>query len=220
MGTQRLPLALAVLVVVSLAPLHDVGTHIQCLLPTSLQASELAVLKPAVVGRSHAFASYSLEERDYLIRTIAFEAPGEPDIGKAAVGHVILNRKKSQRWGDTIKDVVMKLWQFEPWMTRRKEIEHLSPDDPRYRKAGRIADAVLSDDVPDPTAGATHFLNPRVVRKRRGGSLPAWARGERVSIGRHTFYSPEEARPGRRWAALSLDKIWSTVFSSGLQGSC
>jgi hypothetical protein len=51
-GTQRLPLKLAVLLVVSLAPLHDVGTPIQCHLPMSLQASELAVLKPAVVGRT------------------------------------------------------------------------------------------------------------------------------------------------------------------------
>jgi Cell Wall Hydrolase len=192
------------------------GTPIQCLLPASLQTSELAVLKPAVVGRSYAFPSYTLEERDYLIRTMAFEAPGEPDVGKAAVAHVILNRKKSHRWGDTIKDVVMKPWQFEPWMTRRKEMENLSPEDPRYRKAGRIADAVLAGDVSDPTAGATHFLNPTVVRQRRGGSLPSWARGEGVSIGRHTFYSPDEPHPAH-WAGLSLDGIWSAIFHSGPQ---
>jgi len=218
-GTQGLPLGLAVILVVSLGPLHDIGTPIQCLLPASLQASELAVLKPALGGRSHALPSYSLEERDYLIRTVAFEAPGEPDIGKAAVAHVILNRKKNHRWGDTVKDVVMKPWQFEPWMTRRKEIKNLSPDDPRYQKAGRIADAVLAGDLPDPTAGATHFLNPTVVRKRRG-SLPSWARGEGVSIGRHTFYTPDEAHAAHHWAALSLDRIWSTVFNSGVQGSC
>ena len=47
------------------------------------------------------------EERDYLIRTIAFEASGEPEEGKAAVAHVILNRKMSGRWGDNIKDVVL-----------------------------------------------------------------------------------------------------------------
>ena len=216
MGTQGRPLALAVILVVNLAPLHDIGTPIQCLLPASLQTSELAVLKPAVVGRSYAFPSYTLEERDYLIRTMAFEAPGEPDVGKAAVAHVILNRKKSHRWGDTIKDVVMKPWQFEPWMTRRKEMENLSPEDPRYRKAGRIADAVLAGDVSDPTAGATHFLNPTVVRQRRGGSLPSWARGEGVSIGRHTFYSPDEPHPAH-WAGLSLDGIWSAIFHSGPQ---
>ncbi len=67
-------------------------------------------------------SSYDPEDRDYLIRTIAFEAGEEPDEGKAAVAHVVLNRTKSGRWGDTIKDVVTRPWQFEPWMTRRKEI--------------------------------------------------------------------------------------------------
>jgi len=40
------------------------------------------------------------------------------------------------------------------------------PDDLRYKKAARIADAVLEGDVPDPTAGATHFLNATIVRQR------------------------------------------------------
>jgi spore germination cell wall hydrolase CwlJ-like protein len=91
-------------------------------------------------------------------------------MGKAAVAHVILNRKKSRR-GNNIKDVVTRPWQFEPWMTRRKEMEELSPNDRRYQTAA-IADAVLAGQIPDPTAGARHFLNPIVVRQRRGGSLP------------------------------------------------
>jgi len=131
-------------------------------------------------------------ERDYLIRTIVFEAFGEPEEGKTAVAHVILNRKSSGRWGDHIKDVVTYPWQFEPWMTRRREMENLSPQDPRYQNAAKIADAILTGQRPDPTAGATHFLNPTVVRHRRGGSLPSWAHGEGQPIGRHIFYSPDE----------------------------
>jgi hypothetical protein len=100
---------------------------------------------------------------------------------------------------------VMKPWQFEPWMTRRREIETLSPDDPRYRKAARIADAVLDGDIPDPTSGATQFLNETIVRQRRGGSLPRWAQGEGLVIGRHTFYSqPDEAATGLGQASLAL----------------
>src|SRR6185295_13074841 len=57
-------------------------------------------------------------------------------------------------------------------MTRREEMKKLSLDDPRYRNAAQIADAVLTGQMPDPTAGATYFLNPAVVRQRRGGSLP------------------------------------------------
>jgi spore germination cell wall hydrolase CwlJ-like protein len=120
--------------------------------------------------------SYNLEDRDYLVRTVAFEAGNEPALGKAAVVHVVLNRKKSGRWGDEIKNIVTQPWQFEPWMTRRKEIEKLSADDSRYRKAARITDGVLDGDIPDPTSGATHFLNENI--DRRGGSLPRWAQGE------------------------------------------
>ena len=137
--------------------------------------------------------------RDYLIRTLVFEASGETEIGKAAVAHVILNRKRMGRWGHKIKDVVTSPWQFEPWMTRKSEIEKLSRTDPRYLDAAEIADAVLAGQIADPTAGATHFLNPVVVRKRRGGSLPSWADGDGQPIGRHVFYCPEcdGAEPSR-----------------------
>jgi len=130
-----------------------------------------------------------------------FEASGEPEEGKAAVVHVILNRTRLGKWGDNIKEVVTRPWQFEPWMTRRSEIESLSSSDPRYRKAARIVDDVLSGQEPDPTAGATHFLNPTIVRQRRGGSLPNWARGDGQPIGRHTFYSPEAGQ------AVPLDAV-------------
>ena len=83
-------------------------------------------------------------------------------------------------------------------MTRREEMKKLSLDDPRYRNAAQIADAVLTGQMPDPTAGATYFLNPAVVRQRRGGSLPSWAQGEKLSIGRHTFYAPDGAVPLQR----------------------
>jgi spore germination cell wall hydrolase CwlJ-like protein len=127
--------------------------------------------------------------RDYLARTIAFEGSGETEIGKIAIAYVVLNRESSGRWGDSIKDVVTSPWQFEPWMTRRKAMEKLSRKDPRYKDAVRVADAVLMGEVSDPTGGATHFLNPVIVRKRRGGTLPSWAQGDGKPIGRHVFYA-------------------------------
>jgi spore germination cell wall hydrolase CwlJ-like protein len=216
-GLRRLPLLLLLALLDSSMPLPHIGLPLQCVLP-DVQLSGVNETQPAVIGRTA--LNYTLEDRDYLIRTMAFEAPGEPDMGKAAVAHVVLNRKKSHRWGATIKEVVMKPWQFEPWMTRRKEMEKLSPDDPRYRKAGRIADAVLAGAVPDPTSGATHFLNPTVVRQRRGGSLLSWARGEGVSIGRHTFYSPDAVYASGYWAGLSFRGIWTSIFHHGSQRSC
>jgi len=144
-------------------------------------------------------SSPSPDGRDYLIRTLVFEASGETEIGKAAVAHVILNRKSTGRWGRKIADVVTSPWQFEPWMTRKSEIDRLSRTDPRYLKAAQIADAVLAGRIPDPTAGATHFLNPVIVRERQGGSLPLWADSDGQPIGRHVFYCPEcqGAKPTR-----------------------
>jgi spore germination cell wall hydrolase CwlJ-like protein len=144
------------------------------------------------------------DDRDYLIRTIAFEASGESAMAKIAVAYVVLNRKKSGRWGDDIKTVVTQPGQFEPWTTKRTEMEGLSPDDPRYRSAATIADAVLSGQTPDPTEGATHFLNPKIVRERRGGELPLWARGEGLAIGNHTFYFPEEGGTATRQAGMTI----------------
>ena len=208
MRVRRLLFLLVPIVLGGTIPLHAaLGPAPLCLAPVDLQATpETVDVKPPIPQPGDGVSNYEPDddERDYLIRTIAFEAPDESDEGKAAVAHVILNRKRNGRWGDNIKDVVTRPWQFEPWMTRRKEMEKLSPHDPRYQNAARIADAVLTGQMPDPTAGATHFLNPTVVRQRRDGSLPSWARGEGQPIGRHTFYSPNEGVAGSGRAAPSM----------------
>lgn len=189
------------------------GDAPRCPVPAVLPAMNgLPVTNPLLLGLRQAVAKDDPEERDYLIRTVAYEAGSEADEGKVAVAHVILNRKRTGRWGDTVKDVVMHPWQFEPWMTKRREMERLSRADPLYQSAARIVDAVLAGEKPDPTSGATHFLNPQIVRARRGGSLPGWAKGSGQPIGNHTFYSPEgKAKPAPdgadaavQTAALSL----------------
>jgi spore germination cell wall hydrolase CwlJ-like protein len=174
-----------------------------CSAPTSaalLPTKDVAKQPPAAAG----WTGQAVDDRDYLIRTIAFEASGEPPMAQIAVAYVVLNRKKSGRWGDNIKAVVTHPGQFEPWTTRQREIEELSPDDPRYQSAAIIADAVLSGQTPDPTAGATHFLNPTIVRERRGGALPSWAAGEGLTIGSHTFYFPEESDASPQRTGLTM----------------
>jgi spore germination cell wall hydrolase CwlJ-like protein len=198
--SRRLLFLLAAIILGDTASLHAAfGPAPRCLPPAALQTmAEAADILLPISELGPAIPNYRPEERDYLIRTIVFEASGESEKGKAAVAFVILNRERSGRWGDDIKEVVTQPWQFEPWMTRRKEIEKLSSDDPRYQNAARIADVVLSGQMEDPTAGSTHFLNPVIVRQRRGGSLPSWARGEGQPIGRHTFYSPSEGGAGKQ----------------------
>ena len=168
------------------------GKHRGCisLRPARLRPTGASCRKTGISTLGFISPTYTSEERDYLIRTIAYEASGEPDDGKAAVAHVVLTRKRSGKWGDTIKDVVTYPWQFESWMTKRAEMESLDVEDHRYRSAAQIADAVLAGQMADPTTGATHFLNPTVVRKGVE-SLPSWATGGGLSIGRHTFYAPD-----------------------------
>ena len=193
------------------SPRCDIGRQ-GCLLPTKGVARQPAAAAgwtktkpdPKAMSRYPLAWRQAVDDRDYLIRTIVFEASGEPQMAQIAVAYVILNRKKSGRWGDNIKAVVTHPGQFEPWATRRTEIEGLSPDDPRYKSAALIADAVLSGQTPDPTAGATHFLNPTIVRERRGGALPSWAQGEGLPIGNHTFYFPEEGGASPRQAGLTI----------------
>ena len=209
MRIRRLLFVLVFVLLSGATPVHAaLGIEPRRLPPATTQgAMDTVDAKLPIPEIRQAVSNYDPKERDYLIRTIAFEAADESDEGKAAVAHVILNRKRSGRWGDDIKDVVTRPWQFEPWMTRRTEMERLSFDDRRYQDAARIADAVLTGQMSDPTAGATHFLNPTVVRQRRGGSLPSWARGEGQPIGRHTFYYPNEgsAAPGREGRPSCFD---------------
>lgn len=197
-------------------PLHaSLGVASQCVAPSRDVSTKWLEVKAPMPELPQVVLNFEPEDRDYLIRTIAFEAGEESDEGKAAVAHVVLNRERSGRWGDSIKAVVTRPWQFEPWMTKRKQMAALSPNDPRYRDAARIADAVLSGQIPDPTAGATHFLNPTVVRKRRGGAVPKWARGEGQPIGRHTFFAPNGGVPTIERTASPIDILDVSLSCSG-----
>ena len=205
-------LAAVLLVPSNLVPVSQahIDAVFRCLLPAFHQLA-LPTDETGIAKLRFDPPTYTSEERDYLIRTIAFEAAGESDDGKAAVAHVILTRKRSGKWGDTIKEVVTHPGQFESWMTKRAEMESLDVEDYRYRSAARIADAVLAGQMSDPTTGATHFLNPTIVEQRRGGSLPSWASAGGLSIGRHTFYAPDPVAWAARVTRPSAIACWPGV---------
>lgn len=127
-------------------------------------------------------------DRDMMIRTIIGEAENQPEDGQAAVAHVILNRTNAGKWGKNVTETVLQPKQFEPWSTRARELLAIDPNSPRYRKAAAIVDGVDTGAIPDPTDGATHFLEPNIVKRRRGGTLPDWASGPQKQIGDHVFY--------------------------------
>lgn len=130
------------------------------------------------------------QDRDLMIRTVIGEAGDQPPDGQAAVAHVIMNRTASGQWGSSPSSVVLAPHQFEPWSTRARELVGISPQSRQYQRVGQIVDSVASGANPDNTSGATHFLDPGIVKARRGGSLPDWAQGPSVSIGDHNFYQP------------------------------
>ena len=150
-------------------------------------------------------------DRDYMIRTIIGEAADQPDVGQAAVASVILNRARKS--GERPEAVVLAPHQFEPWDTRAAELRAISPKSPLYQKVGTIVDRVANGDIPDPTSGATHFLQKDIVLKRRGGTLPDWAQGPGMQIGAHTFYAPGNSG----WtAARANPDIAQTLSDTGI----
>jgi hypothetical protein len=97
-----------------------------------------------------------------------------------------------------VRDVVTAKNQFEPWNTAsgRARMARLSPNSPGYKRLAEIYDSIQAGTFEDPTGGASFFLNPAVVRQRRGGSLPPWAEGRQpaASIGQHQFYTDPDAQ--------------------------
>ena len=140
------------------------------------------------------------EELACLALNIYFEARGEPDEGKIAVSHVVMNRVASERFPNTICEVVRQggevrryRCQFSWWCDGRS-------DKPRSR-----ADWALSNEIAlkvywgrsaDPTDGALWYHADYVS--------PSWrtAFAEGPTIGRHIFY--READDATRLATRQM----------------
>ena len=122
------------------------------------------------------------------------EAEGEPPEGQLAVGWVVINR--SRAWRLSVRDVILSPQQFS-WLNLDERAMHL-------RRLGRAMGAQLESAwraaaasywrlLPDPTDGATHYLNIEATRAlRRTHDLPDWAeaaldRGPVIVLGHHTF---------------------------------
>lgn len=124
------------------------------------------------------------DQIDYMARTIYGEARGEGQKGMQAVGNVIMNRVKAGSWyGASIKDVVLKPYQFSCWNVgdpNREKILNATPA--QLSSARNIAEQVVSGQLPDITGGATHYHAKSVN--------PYWAASmtKTATIGNHIFY--------------------------------
>ena len=127
------------------------------------------------------------DELSCLALTVYFEARGEPDLGKAAVAHVVLNRVSDDRFPDSICKVVRQggqqtryRCQFTWWCDGLSDKPRKGPD---WELTKTMARKVFWGYSEDPTKGALWY-HADYVR-------PGWASAyEKTSkIGRHIFYN-------------------------------
>jgi hypothetical protein len=131
---------------------------------------------------------------DIVARTIYGEARGESEEGQIAVGFVAFNRSEDaqktgrRQFGDgSPASACLQPFQFSCWNANdpnAAKLRALDADDPDpvFAKCLRIAEEVLSGQIPDPTNGATFYHTSNIS--------PPWSRGQTpcAEIGRHKFY--------------------------------
>ena len=126
--------------------------------------------------------------KEVLARTMWGEARSEGAEGMQAVASVVLNRLKFSPswWGETIKGVCLKPYQFTCWNPHdpnRLKLLAVTDADPQYSVALKLASYALDGSLVDNTKGATMY---QVI-----GTGAAWSRGATISaiIGRQEFYA-------------------------------
>ncbi|NLY74741.1 MAG: LysM peptidoglycan-binding domain-containing protein [Firmicutes bacterium] len=110
-----------------------------------------------------------------LARLISGEARGEPFLGQAAVGAVIMNRLNSKDFPNTIAGNVYKKGEFES-VSNGQIWEEVA------LSALKAAEAAISGY--DPTGGALYFYNPAKIHSKDNW---IWTRQVIGRIGRHVF---------------------------------
>ena len=126
------------------------------------------------------------DEAACLALNIYHEARGEPDRGKLAVGHVVMNRVRDKRFPDKVCAVIQaggeqphNRCQFSWWCDGRSD----RPSDKlAWADSQAVAAKILAGTAKDPTGGALWYHADHVA--------PIWR--ERLvagpQIGRHQFY--------------------------------
>lgn len=150
-------------------------------------------------------------DRLTLAATLMGEARGEPLEGKIAVAWVVRNRMMRSIWWGIFTEadraklsidpprysaqaVCRKPWQFSCWNTNdpsyRVCLKFLAPENlqdnlknSQFKECLYAVDQVMAGRVPDPTFGATHYINPKIAN-------PKWDDEATVTanIGQHRFY--------------------------------
>jgi spore germination cell wall hydrolase CwlJ-like protein len=149
-------------------------------------ACGLLALSAGLLTAEPAAATDVAKQINCLALNIYFEARSEPEKGKVAVAHVVMNRVADPKFPDSICQVVKQggerrrnRCQFSWWCDGRS-------DEPRDTQAWQesriIAHMVFTGSSPDPTRGALFYHADYVDPYWK----TAFMRGPK--IGRHIFY--------------------------------
>lgn len=151
---------------------------------------------------------------DALARTVWGEARGEGIEGMEAVACVIMNRlnvsiqERGFWWGNTIYEICRQPWQFSCWNEKdpnRPALLRATEETPHFMDAIDVAEDAALQFMPDPTHGATHYLNPHVL-----DIIPSWAKGEPLAIiGKHYFFRPPEVPKIVKKSDIEGTKEWN-----------
>lgn len=119
---------------------------------------------------------YTKQDVQCMAHAVYHEARGEPEIGKHAVAHVVLNRKQSGQFQSSICGVVYHPHQFTNIKLTKPKYQSKAWND-----AVQVATLTLSGISKDPTHGAKYFYAHKVVR-------PSWSESKlKKKIGNHSF---------------------------------
>ncbi len=125
-------------------------------------------------------------EIDCLARNIYFEARVEPEDGRRAVAHVVMNRVADRRWPGSVCTVIEQGWpedgrlcQFS-WVCDGRS--NRPSRDAQWYEAVAMAERVYWGLSHDPTDGALWYHADYVEPPWRHGLLPG------PQIGSHIFY--------------------------------
>lgn len=135
-----------------------------------------------------------------LARTIYGEARGEYNKSNGGIGaliaiaNVVMNRLKQKSWyGNTIREVCQKPWQFSCWNDNDPNLCVLRAEtiiDPVFEICLQVSEKVIAGTWPDLTKGSDHYYATSLKIP------PRWALGRlpKCQIGQHLFF---DLRGGR-----------------------
>lgn len=137
--------------------------------PTAASLAELVAMQPTTVADA---------EMECLAGTVYFESKGESLAGQLAVAEVVINRKNSPRFPNSICGVVYQKSQFS--FVRSGKMPAINKDSKAWRNAVAIAHIAMNEHWESPVKGSLFFHATYVS--------PGWRLTRTGTIGNHVFY--------------------------------